>query len=364
MLGWVEKCLEIPSKDAPRIREEYAVEQFRTALAHAMDDGFLTDEEYAQLKHIASSVGKTAPAFARQFFQEEGEGFLQSMFFGAIEDGCLTAEEWQTLVKTSGRFGIAEKELVNFIEVPAMQFVEHVLADAKADEKLTVEERSQIEFLLQTLQLNDHFCTYVRQEMDEFELRVKIAEGRLPIVSPPAGIEIRAGELIHACAHARLAIPRRSRSESTWEEHQGTILLLDSRAIFQSETKSQSINYRNVISLRHGGSAIEISLHNKPMWTLRLFQKQPLFSLIFRKAVALANQTAIRRTAEGGPSRHIPRDVRQRVWQRYGAQCVDCGATEYLEFDHVIPVAKGGSNSDANVQLLCRRCNQKKSDRI
>jgi 5-methylcytosine-specific restriction endonuclease McrA len=35
-----------------------------------------------------------------------------------------------------------------------------------------------------------------------------------------------------------------------------------------------------------------------------------------------------------------------------------------LEFDHIIPVAKGGSNAETNVQLLCRRCNGKKSDMI
>jgi 5-methylcytosine-specific restriction endonuclease McrA len=85
--------------------------------------------------------------------------------------------------------------------------------------------------------------------------------------------------------------------------------------------------------------------------------------LIFRKAVALSNQTATR-SGDGEPSRHISREVRQRVWQRYGGQCVDCGAREYLEFDHIIPVAKGGSNADANIQLLCRRCNLKKSDHI
>jgi len=35
-----------------------------------------------------------------------------------------------------------------------------------------------------------------------------------------------------------------------------------------------------------------------------------------------------------------------------------------LEFDHIIPVAKGGANTIDNVQILCRRCNGQKSDRI
>ena len=63
-------------------------------------------------------------------------------------------------------------------------------------------------------------------------------------------------------------------------------------------------------------------------------------------------------------NRHIPQDVKSAVWQRDGGKCVQCGADNYLEYDHIIPHSKGGANSVANVQLLCRSCNLKKSDRI
>ena len=64
------------------------------------------------------------------------------------------------------------------------------------------------------------------------------------------------------------------------------------------------------------------------------------------------------------PSRHIPQDVKHAVWQRDGGKCTQCGSTSYLEYDHIIPHTKGGANTLANVQLLCRSCNLKKSDRI
>ena len=39
----------------------------------------------------------------------------------------------------------------------------------------------------------------------------------------------------------------------------------------------------------------------------------------------------------------IPDDVKMFVWQRDQGRCVRCGRQENLEFDHVIPVAKGGA---------------------
>lgn len=61
---------------------------------------------------------------------------------------------------------------------------------------------------------------------------------------------------------------------------------------------------------------------------------------------------------------HITRAVRHSVWQRDMGKCVECGSKERLEFDHIIPVAKGGSNTERNLQLLCELCNRKKSDSI
>jgi 5-methylcytosine-specific restriction endonuclease McrA len=60
----------------------------------------------------------------------------------------------------------------------------------------------------------------------------------------------------------------------------------------------------------------------------------------------------------------LPQHVKTEVWQRDHGRCVQCSASDYLEFDHIIPRAKGGANSVGNIQLLCRRCNLRKSDRI
>jgi 5-methylcytosine-specific restriction endonuclease McrA len=60
----------------------------------------------------------------------------------------------------------------------------------------------------------------------------------------------------------------------------------------------------------------------------------------------------------------IPESVRLFVWQRDGSKCVRCGGAEKLEFDHIIPVVKGGASTERNGQLLCESCNRAKGANI
>jgi len=62
--------------------------------------------------------------------------------------------------------------------------------------------------------------------------------------------------------------------------------------------------------------------------------------------------------------RHIPDEVKEFVWRRDQGKCVKCGSQENIEFDHIIPLSKGGSNTARNIQLLCERCNREKSNKI
>jgi HNH endonuclease len=56
----------------------------------------------------------------------------------------------------------------------------------------------------------------------------------------------------------------------------------------------------------------------------------------------------------------IPEAVRHEVWRRDQGSCVRCGSQQRLEFDHIIPLSKGGSSTARNIQLLCEPCNRSK----
>ena len=59
-------------------------------------------------------------------------------------------------------------------------------------------------------------------------------------------------------------------------------------------------------------------------------------------------------------NRYIPKSVRKRVLIRDRYRCVKCGNKRSLQFDHNVAVANGGSNEEANVQILCSVCNWEK----
>lgn len=62
-------------------------------------------------------------------------------------------------------------------------------------------------------------------------------------------------------------------------------------------------------------------------------------------------------------SRYIAEDVRARVLARTEGHCAACGSAENIEIDHIVPISRGGTGDDSNLQALCRKCNRKKRTR-
>jgi hypothetical protein len=56
----------------------------------------------------------------------------------------------------------------------------------------------------------------------------------------------------------------------------------------------------------------------------------------------------------------VPEQVRREVWLRDRGRCVDCGTPTSLAFDHILPLAAGGSNMAQNLELRCQPCQKRR----
>jgi hypothetical protein len=83
---------------------------------------------------------------------------------------------------------------------------------------------------------------------------------------------------------------------------------------------------------------------------------------VFFAAEAISETSETRRRG-----RYIPFKIKIRVVRRDNHTCQHCGVhlrDDELEFDHVIPVSKGGSSEEHNLRLTCFDCNRDKSDKV
>jgi hypothetical protein len=131
-----------------------------------------------------------------------------------------------------------------------------------------------------------------------------------------------------------------------------------------------------VHKLRDGGAPERVKVYEKlfdGVWSLK-----GMFNLVDYRIVHDGQRNTFRfvlqlvedATDSGSTSlrersRIIPTLVKKAVWERDGGQCVICGATDELHFDHDIPFSKGGASITVdNVKILCARHNLSKSDKI
>jgi hypothetical protein len=362
-LNWIKPCLRIERRWAEEVELRFAMERFALLLSKAMQDNILDEHEVAQLRSVAESANASLAEFSKGYFRTEGEGFLRGVFSAFVEDGAFSEKSWQRLINAGEVLGFSQDELFQAISAQAERFVEHVLADAKSDGHLSEAEEKNLRSLSQRLGLSIQFQWYIEQQIERLAIIRRASQGILPSLDHPPGIGIRAGELVHLHAPAKWQQLRVLKSGDQWRQHLGNLTITDNRLIFSGETRSFNVRFGNIARIDGGIGLIALQVVNKPKSVIRIDEEEAIAFAICNNAILLSNQTKIAKS-DGQPSRHIPREVRQRVWQRYGGRCAECTATQYLEFDHIVPVAKGGSNSDANVQLLCRGCNSKKSDLI
>lgn len=361
-LNWIAEKLLIDEDTVWRIEREHCKAVFESVFVESLRDGMVDESEWQRLEGIASRYRTTAPDMIRSLFANEGESFVRNTFLRVVESEGLSDASWKGLLLTAERFGLSRNEFLKSIQHSARQYVEHVLADFKSDGEISLAEEDSLNWLMKELITDPTFCAYVAGEVRETKFYADIERGKLPSIRPPEGYEFRAGEIVHFVGPVQFSTTRQLSAGPRTDVFSGTAIITDYRFVFTSSDKAFDVNHRRVIQAKDSRRGMQIGCPGTGAGSYDFGDENRPACAVWRTAIRRANQTVVDSSPDR--TRHIPQDIRQRVWQLYGGRCAECGAGDYLEFDHIVPHSKGGSNSEKNVQLLCRRCNLKKSANI
>jgi hypothetical protein len=200
-------------------------------------------------------------------------------------------------------------------------------------------------------------CKKCRQEV-RIQALANIRNGNLPHVRPSIHLETD-----EAC-HLEMPATYLKQNSKSVNMIEGRLIATSRKLHFLASTNTYSIGWNNVLRVnttQQGGLYLELTRQGGTGHYTGLDGEyaaavlDTLTRIARRQTVSSSGGTAVRQ---------IPQDVKAAVWQRDGGKCRQCGAQQYLEFDHIIPFSKGGASSLNNVQLLCRQCNQKKAAHI
>ena len=239
----------------------------------------------------------------------------------------------------------------------SLHLLQQQVTIAAADGVITEEEERVITNLQRILAVPEEMARPVFYRLEHLKYISSIRQGKLP--SAQTSLHLESGELCHLVIYATY---HKVNSKST-SLIPGQMIATSKKLLFLTQTGGTEIAWNNIMSVKASSQGVYLQLSRKSGNGFYGVSDPILVEAIIDTSVRIAKRQILGGKT-GMDSRHIPQDVRNAVWQGDQGRCVECGAQDYLEYDHIIPHSRGRANTVGNVQLLCRRCNNRKSDRI
>lgn len=267
------------------------------------------------------------------------------------------SQEW-TEVWAALRFQrIDEERGRTLLRDAGLTQVERMVAFAFADGEVFADELAAFEHVVSELALSGAIVDDLRRRMHRGRTLSRLRAGELPTLNTP-GLHLDPDERVHLdlpAVHIRM-LARGPRNT------EGRLIGSSKKLRFVGDGTGIELPWNRVVSVHPEHGTVVLAATSA--------RGGATFGVTDPDYVAAALEGALRvskrlvLTPGQLDSRSIPQDVKAQVWQRDGGACVECGDGHYLEFDHIIPLSRGGATSATNLQILCRACNRAKGARI
>jgi HNH endonuclease len=271
---------------------------------------------------------------------------------GVADPGSLMEVE-----RFKAGLGLTDADTTRMIRAGALEIYRETFSEVLQDGDLTRPREELLAWLQAETGRNAGEVAPFTERLAEAKRLAESRSGRLPLV--PTRKLLEGGETCHRdspCRHT-------SQAAKGPVQVEGELIATGKRVIFVSPTRNFSFAPWKLVEIEGRGHRVTLKVEARQgSGDYRVDRPEEL------EAILVGRARKGKYTATGGTgsemTRHIPGEVKRAVWARDGGRCVECRDNNDLEFDPIIPHSQGGASTFGNVQLLCRKCNGEKSDRI
>lgn len=265
--------------------------------------------------------------------------------------------EWDQLWASLRYQRIEESAARTALHPLALNYVERRVAFAFADGQISTEEYDDFEHAIAELGLSGPLIEELRSRMRRGHALTRLRAGDLPTVRAP-DLHLDAEELVYLDIDAT-QVRQLAKGPRLFD---GRLIVSNKKLRFVGSGSGIELAWSRIVSVTvERGTVVVSATSARGGATLAVVDPEQVAATI-EGALRIAKRLAL---APGQrDSRSVPQEVKAEVWQRDGGRCVECGSSHYLEFDHIIPLSRGGATSAANLQILCRGCNRAKGANI
>lgn len=235
--------------------------------------------------------------------------------------------------------------------------VERLVAFAFADGTIEQAELDRFDAAVSELALGGPLIEDLRRRMQRGRTLSRLRAGELPVVRA-VGLHLDPEEKVHLDV-AAIHIRQLARGPKLTE---GRLIGSNKKLRFVGVDTGIEMPWGRVVSVTSVGGRVALAATSARGGAVFDVADPDYTAALLEGALRVAKRLAL--TPGQRDTRSIPQEVKAEVWQRDGGKCVECGDSHYLEFDHVIPLSRGGATSAQNLQILCRACNRSKGARI
>lgn len=329
---------------------------FRQAANAALSDGSLTTTEAAELDDLRYSLG-LAKEQVLATVRSNVEDSYAAQFRSMLYHGCIKQSDIDDLQTMRQTFGLSPDRAFALVRQDAENAYAEYFTTIKQDGEISDVEEKSLNTLQSFLGIPAAYVQPFKEEIRWLRHLTDCRKGRLPSINTRKLLE--GGELCHYEGPCLFRWQTSAKSMQT----DGDLTISSRRIMFTSASRSHEFRPQKISDIILYGNGLEIILTSGRGTGIYIVERPDEVEAIITALARKQKYIAVEGFASEA-TRHIPRHIRQEVWSRDGGKCTECGAKDYLEFDHIIPHSRGGANTVNNVQLLCRRCNSVKSDRI